>query len=73
MAGGGVNADIIPELRAKTGISSFHLSGKILLNSLMVYRNPEMSMGMSAFGEYDILRTSTEQIAAARKVLEEIA
>ena len=73
MVGGGVNASIIPELRAKTGISSFHLSGKVLFNSPMVYRNPEMSMGISEFGEYDIFRTSSELVAAARKVLEEIA
>ena len=72
MAGAGVSADVIRELRVKTGISSYHLSGKIVLDSPMVYRNPDLSMGLPSLGEYELWRTSGERIAAARKVLEEL-
>ena len=72
MAGGGVTAEIIRELHAKTGISSYHLSGKVVIDSPMVFRNPNLSMGLPSLGEYELWRTSTAKIAAARRVLEEI-
>jgi len=73
MAGGGVTADVIRQLREKTGISSYHLSGKIVVDSPMVYRNPDLSMGLPSLSEYERWQTSAENITAARKVLEEVA
>ena len=71
MAGGGVSAEIIRELRAKTGIKSYHLSGKTVMESQMVFRNNDLAMGLLSLSEYELWRTSREKIAAARQVLEE--
>jgi len=70
MVGGGVNADVIRKLREKTGITSYHLSGKTVINSPMQYRNPNVSMGLPSLGEYEMWRTCPETIAAAKKALE---
>jgi len=72
MAGAGVSADIIRELRVCTGISSYHLSGKKVVDSPMIYRNTELSMGLPSLSEYELWRTDVELISAARRVLEEI-
>ena len=72
MAGSGVTAEVVPQLRTITGISSFHLSGKVTIESPMVYRNPNLKMGLPSLGEYEIQRTSAERISAVRKILEVI-
>jgi len=72
MAGSGVSATNIPQLRAIAGLSSYHLSGRVAIDSPMVYRNPELSMGLPSLSEYELWRTSADLIAAARKVLEDI-
>jgi copper homeostasis protein len=72
LAGAGVTADAIRQLRAKTGVSSYHLSGKVVVDSNMVYRNPDLSMGLPSMSEYEIWRTSADLIAAARQALEEV-
>ena len=75
MAGGGVNEDVIREMVSAAGITSFHMSGKKVLESLMTYRNPKVAMGPSAgvtgVGEYQILRTAEEKIRAVKKILQE--
>jgi copper homeostasis protein len=70
LAGGGVNADVIRELRAKAGLSSFHLSGKTVMDSPMVFRKADLNMGLPSLSEYDLWRTSAELIADARQALE---
>ncbi|MCL2821321.1 MAG: copper homeostasis protein CutC [Oscillospiraceae bacterium] len=72
MAGSGVSADTIPDLRKITGVSSYHLSGKVSIESPMLYRNPNLKMGLPSMSEFEIQRTSSEKIAAVRKILEEI-
>lgn len=69
MAGAGVNAANIPTIREKTGISMFHMSGKVTVESEMAYRNPRVNMGVEGFSEYEIIRTSAEKIRAAKKAL----
>ena len=75
MAGGGVNADVIRQMLSTTEVTSYHMSGKRILDSGMIYRNPEVSMGPSAggmeVGEYQMLRTAEEKVRAAKVVLEE--
>lgn len=64
MAGAGVNAGNIPELFARTGITAFHgscRSGSI--PSGMVWRNPEVNMGLPGFSEYEIMRTDAREVA----------
>lgn len=72
MAGGGVEAEVIRRMVPATGVASYHMSGKVTLDSPMVYRRPEVSMGLPGFGEYQLYRTSREKVRAAKLVLEEM-
>ena len=71
MAGGGVDAGKIRELIPATGAGSYHMSGKVVLDSGMVYRRAEVSMGVPGMGEYEIFRTSEAKVREARQVLDE--
>lgn len=71
MAGGGVDAGVIRRMIPATGVCSYHMSGKTVLDSGMTYRKEGVSMGVPGLGEYEIFRTSREKIRAARKVLDE--
>ena len=73
MAGGGVDAAVIRQMVPATGASSYHMSGKTVLDSGMSYRKEEVSMGVPGLGEYEIFRTAREKIRAARQVLDEAA
>ncbi len=73
MAGGGVNAEVIRRLWPATGLTSYHMSGKVICDSLMRYRKAEVSMGLPSMNEYEIWRTSEEKIREAVNVLKEIA
>jgi len=72
MAGGGVTAENIPELWAKTGVTSYHLSGLAAVKSPMVYRNSKLQTGLPSHSEYELWRTKSDMIAAARRVLDEL-
>ena len=71
MAGGGVDASVIRRMIPATGASSYHMSGKTVLDSGMVYRRQEVSMGVPGLGEYEIFRTEQAKIRMARLALEE--
>ena len=70
--GSGVDAAAIRELQPYTGAHAFHMSGKIVLDSPMIYRKEGVSMGMPSISEFDIFRTDEEKIREARNVLEEL-
>ena len=72
MAGGGVGAEVIRKLRPVTGGTSYHMSGKITLDSPMRYRKAEVSMGLPSLSEYDIWQTSEENVRNAVQLLREI-
>lgn len=72
MAGGGVDAGIIRKLIHATGAGSYHMSGKMVLDSGMTYRRQEVSMGVPGMGEYEIFRTSEAKVREARRVLDEV-
>ena len=72
MAGSGLTPESIPQIRAVTGVSAFHLSGKVVIQSPMVFRNTDVNMGLPSFSEYELWRTCADRIAEARKVLEEM-
>ena len=46
------------------------MSGKIVLDSRMVYRKEGVNMGLPSISEFEIFQTDPEKIRAARKVLE---
>ncbi len=69
LVGGGVSAQVIREMKRDTGASSFHMSGKITLNSGMIYRKAGVSMGIPGMNEYEIYRTEGERIRQAKEAL----
>lgn len=72
LIGSGVKDSVIEPLAKQTGATSFHMSGKITLDSPMVYRKEDVSMGLPLVSEYTIWQTSTEEIAKARAVLDAV-
>lgn len=70
LIGSGVKAELIEELAPETKATSFHLSGKMTLDSQMTYRKEDVSMGLPLLSEYVIWQTSEEEIRKARKALD---
>ena len=73
MAGGGIKASTIEKLLKQTSLTAFHMSGKIVVESSMVFRNPAVSMGLPGISEYNIWLTDESNVREARKVLDEAA
>ena len=71
-AGGGICADTIRELYPKTGVTAYHMSGKIELASPMQYRKENVNMGLPSLSEYTLYRTDVKAVRSARVVLEEL-
>ena len=69
LIGSGVKASVIELLAKLTGATSFHMSGKVTLDSPMTYRKQEVSMGLPLVSEYTLWQTSAEEIAKAKAVL----
>ena len=73
LAGGGIKASTIEKLLKQTSLTAFHMSGKIVVESSMVFRNPAVSMGLPGISEYNIWLTDESNVREARKVLDEAA
>ena len=69
MAGAGMNAKNIKFMLDTTSITSFHMSGKKVLESNMVYRNPKVNMGLPTLSEYEIIQTDVQEVRAAKLVM----
>ena len=65
LAGAGVNADVISKMVRSTKLTSFHLSGKITLDSGMKYRKEGVNMGLPSLSEFEVWQTKEENIRAA--------
>ena len=65
MAGSGVNAEVIRQISGKIHALSYHMSGKQMIDSGMIYRKQGINMGLPGFSEYGILRTDKEEIEKA--------
>ena len=72
LIGSGVNASVIEELAPLTGATSFHMSGKVTLDSPMIYRKDDVSMGLPMVSEYTLWQTDAEAVRKARTVLDSI-
>lgn len=70
MVGAGVNAQVIKKYASETNIRSYHMSAKEIVRSKMAFKNENVSMGIRGMDEYEIYRTNSEEVAAARAVLE---
>lgn len=69
LVGGGVNAAVISRMKAGTGAASFHMSGKEVLDSGMIWRGSQVSMGIPGMNEYEIFRTAEKNIREAKAAL----
>lgn len=69
MAGAGVNENAVRSLLNETNLTTFHMSGKKIVESGMNFRNPAVSMGIPGMSEYEIWETDPEAVAAVRKLL----
>ncbi|GKX30723.1 copper homeostasis protein CutC [Vallitalea longa] len=72
LVGGGVKADIIEDMVLETGAISYHMSGKVVVDSLMKYRTSDVNMGLDSLSEYTIWQTSRENISRVKNILEAI-
>lgn len=72
LVGSGVKSSIIPQMADMTGASSFHLSGKMVLDSGMEFRLEGVDMGIDGIGEFQIFRTSEDEIRAAKAALMQV-
>ena len=66
------SAGRIEKLLPYTGITSYHMSGKIVVDSAMKYRKEGIGLGLSERGDYALWQTSEEEIVKAVKVLKTI-
>ncbi len=69
LIGSGVNAEVIQSLLNDTNAYAFHMSGKETIESEMTYRKEGVSMGLPMMSEYEIWKTSSGKIRAARETL----
>lgn len=69
--GSGVNAEVIREVYPKTGVTTFHMSGKKTLDSEMKYRKEGVNMGLPSLSEFEVWRTDENAIREARQVLDQ--
>lgn len=70
LVGGGVEDSIIKELVETTKARSFHMSGKVELDSAMIYRKEGVNMGLPLMCEYKILRTDAAKIQKVKDFLD---
>lgn len=70
MAGAGIGAAVIEKLIPVTNGTSYHMSGKVTLDSPMRYRKADVSMGLPSLSEYEIWETSEDAVRAAVEILE---
>ena len=70
LVGSGVNSSNISELVNYTKSTSFHLSGKKIIDSKMQYRKKDVSMGLPSISEYNIIRTDLSEIVKVRQAIE---
>lgn len=71
LAGSGIKPEIIGQLHKETGITSYHMSGKVVVDSKMTFRREGVNMGLPGFSEYEIWQSSAEKIKEARKIIDQ--
>ena len=72
LIGSGVNANVIAKVHEETDAKAYHMSGKEVLDSEMMYRKDNVYMGLDGLSEYTIWRTKKENIEAAVAVLKRL-
>ena len=74
MAGGGVRKENIREIYDKTGILTFHTTGRNgVVDSGMRYRKSTVSMGLPSLSEYDLWQTDEEEFRRCAQIVHNLA
>ena len=71
LAGAGIGPEVIGELADYTGVRSFHMSGKKVLDSRMEFRRSGVPMGIPGFSEFEIWQTDADQVRRTAEILKE--
>ena len=72
LIGAGVNANVIRYFRSEVpGARAFHMSGKMELESGMVFRREGVPMGLPGLDEWHIQQTDPAAVKAARTAMDE--
>lgn len=72
LVGAGVTPEVIKEIAPYVGADAYHMSGKMAIDSSMVYRKDGVNIGLPQFSEYEIWQTDEAVIREARKILDEM-
>ncbi len=72
LVGAGVTSSNIAEIARKTGARAFHMSGKKLINSKMLFQNKRVHMGIKGLSEFEYYRTDDTEIRRAVNVLQSL-
>lgn len=72
MAGSGISPDNLAQVAAATGVTTFHMSGKKIIDSRMIYRKEGVPMGLPLFSEYAKWQTDENTIRTARNILDNL-
>lgn len=70
LLGAGVTPEVISKLLPLLPARHFHMSGKILVDSGMIYRNPRVHMGLPGISEFQLFRTDSNTVAQAAALLQ---
>lgn len=69
LVGAGVSPANLVELVETTHAPAYHMSGKIVTESQMIYRKEGINMGLPGFSEFEIWKTDEEKIKEAVAIL----
>lgn len=73
LAGGGIGAQNIEDIAEYSGLNEFHLSGKTIVKSQMIFRNRNLVLVDSDnLFEYDHLQSDYERISKVREKIESL-
>lgn len=71
LIGAGVTPEVIARMLPLMPARHFHMSGKVVLDSGMTYRNPRVNMGLPGISEFQIYRTDPAAVAQAAQLLKQ--
>lgn len=69
MAGAGINAEVIGKFLQLLPLNTFHMSGKVTLQSKMVFRREGVPMGLPGIDEFQVWQTDENAVRQAAEVL----
>lgn len=69
MAGSGMGANEISVFLEKTSLTTFHMSGKKVVDSKMRFRNENVTMGLPLISEFEIWESDYQKIREAKELL----